>query len=99
MVAGPVVADGAAARGELRHHPSYAGRGERTADIMRPGGFDQREAPGFHGCRPSYLPLGSRPDVLVFQTEPLREPTEVTGPIEVHLGWPPPRWTPTSPPS
>ena len=52
---------------------------------MRPGGFDQREAPGFHGCRPPYLPLGSRPDVLVFQTEPLREPTEVTGPIEVHL--------------
>ncbi len=46
--------------------PSYAGRGERTADIMRPGGFDQREAPGFHGCRPPYLPLGSRPDVLVF---------------------------------
>jgi X-Pro dipeptidyl-peptidase-like protein len=53
---------------------------------MRPGGFDQREAPGFHGCRAPYLPLGSRPDVLVFQTEPLREPTEVTGPIEVHLG-------------
>ncbi len=25
--------------------PSYAGRGERTADVMRPGGFDQREAP------------------------------------------------------
>jgi len=65
--------------------PSYAGRGERTADVMRPGGFDQREAPGFHGCRPPYLPLGSRPDVLVFQTEPVREPTEVTGPIEVVL--------------
>jgi hypothetical protein len=65
--------------------PSYAGRGERTVDVMRPGGFDQREAPGFHGCRPPYLPLGSRPDVLVFQTEPLGEPTEVTGPIEVHL--------------
>ncbi len=32
-----------------------------------------------------HLPLGSRPDVLVFQTEPLREPIEVTGPIEVVL--------------
>jgi predicted acyl esterase len=64
---------------------ALAGRGERTADVMRPGGFDQREAPGFHGCRPPYLPLGSRADVLVFQTESLREPTEVTGPIEVHL--------------
>ena len=52
---------------------------------MRPGGFDQCEAAGFHGCRPPYLPLGSRLDVLVFQTEPLREPTEVTGPIEVVL--------------
>jgi hypothetical protein len=65
--------------------PSYAGRGERTADVMRPGGFDQREGPGFHGCRPPYLPLGSRADVLVFQTAPLREPIEVTGPIEVEL--------------
>ena len=64
--------------------PSYAGRGERTADVMRPGGFDQREAPGFHGCRPPYLPLGSRPDVLVFQTSPLVQAVEVTGPIEVH---------------
>jgi putative CocE/NonD family hydrolase len=52
---------------------------------MAPGGFDQREGPAFHGCRPPYLPLGSRPDVLVFQTEPLREPTEVTGPIDVVL--------------
>jgi hypothetical protein len=64
--------------------PSYAGRGERTADVMRLGGFDQREAPGFHGCRPPYLPLGSRPDVLVFQTSPLVQAVEVTGPIEVH---------------
>ena len=52
---------------------------------MRPGGFDQREAPGFHGCRAPYLPLGSRPDVLVFQTSPLVQAMEVTGPIEVHL--------------
>jgi putative CocE/NonD family hydrolase len=65
--------------------PSYLGRGERTIDVMAPGGFDQREGPDFHGCRPPYLPLGARADVLVFQTEPLREPTEVTGPIEVHL--------------
>ena len=65
--------------------PSYAGRAERTVDVMRPGGFDQREAPGFHGCRPPYLPLGSRADVLVFQTSPLLQAVEVTGPIEVHL--------------
>jgi hypothetical protein len=65
--------------------PSHVGRGERTVDLMRPGGFDQREAASFYGCRPPYLPLGSRADVLVFQTEPLREPVEVTGPLEVHL--------------
>ena len=65
--------------------PSFAGRGERTRDIMRPGGFDQREGPEFYGCRPPYLPLGSRPDVLVFQTEPLEQPVELTGPIEVTL--------------
>jgi len=65
--------------------PRYAGRGERTEDIMTPGGFDQREGPAFHGCHPPYLPLGSRADVLVFQTEPLSEPVELTGPIEVHL--------------
>jgi hypothetical protein len=65
--------------------PAYAGRGERTRDIMRPGGFDQREGPEFFGCRPPYLPLGSRPDVLVFETEPLAEPVEVTGPVEVVL--------------
>lgn len=65
--------------------PTYAGRGQRTQDIMRAGGFDQREGPAFHGCRPPYLPLGSRPDVMVFETEPLLEPVEVTGPVEVSL--------------
>ena len=32
-----------------------------------------------------YLPLKSRDDVLVFQTEPLAEDVEVVGPIEVRL--------------
>jgi putative CocE/NonD family hydrolase len=52
---------------------------------MRPGGFDQRERPDFFACQPPYLPLGSRPDVLVFETAPLGEPMEVTGPVEVTL--------------
>jgi len=65
--------------------PGLVGRGERTRDIMRAGGFDQHEAAEFFGCRPPYLPLGSRPDVLVFETEPLAAPLEVTGPIEVTL--------------
>src|SRR5262245_18095869 len=65
--------------------PRHAGRGERTADVMRAGGFDQREASEFHGCRPPYLPLGSRADVLVFETSPRGDPVEVTGPIEARL--------------
>jgi putative CocE/NonD family hydrolase len=32
-----------------------------------------------------YVSLGTRPDVLVFRTELLCEPSEVTGSIEVHL--------------
>src|SRR5205807_10477508 len=48
------------------------------------GGFDQR-------CRPEtlfakeQLPLSERRDVLVFQTEPLPEAVEVTGPVVVNL--------------
>ena len=48
------------------------------------GPYDQREDPRYFGCSTS-LPLSSRHDVLVFQTPPLEEDVEVTGPIEVHL--------------
>ena len=40
---------------------------------------------GFYGSRPPYLPLKTRPDVVVFQTEPLAAPVEVVGPIRVAL--------------
>ena len=65
--------------------PSLVARGHRQHDIMVAGGFDQTERPDVFGCSPPYLPLGSRPDVLVFHTDPLDEPVEVTGPIEVKL--------------
>ena len=65
--------------------PAYAPRGSRMRDIMTPGGYNQVEAPQFWGCDAPYLPLGSRPDVLVYQTAPLASDTEVTGPIEVRL--------------
>jgi hypothetical protein len=57
----------------------------RRGHITPAGGFDQREGPQFFGCKPPYLPLSSRPDVLVFQSESLKEDLEVTGPIEVKL--------------
>ncbi len=65
--------------------PALAPRGSRLRDIMVPGGFNQAEAASFYGCRPPYLPLASRPDVLVFQTAPLAGDVEVTGPLEVRL--------------
>ena len=61
---------------------SYA---TRAKDVMHPGGFDQVESSDFFGCEPPYMPLGSRPDVLVFETEPLESDIEVTGPITVTL--------------
>jgi hypothetical protein len=52
---------------------------------MEPGGFDQTESPAFYGCKPPYLPLGSRRDILVYQSAPLETDMEITGPIEVKL--------------
>jgi putative CocE/NonD family hydrolase len=61
------------------------GGGISAADpVMVPGAFDQRGRADFHGCRDS-LSLNVRPDVLTFQTEPLAQPVEVSGPVEVHL--------------
>ncbi|MBI4336857.1 MAG: CocE/NonD family hydrolase [Chloroflexi bacterium] len=57
----------------------------RRDPICLVGGQDQRERPGVFGCQPPYLPLASRPDVLVFQTPPLEEAVEVTGPLTAKL--------------
>jgi putative CocE/NonD family hydrolase len=48
------------------------------------GPHDQRERPEYFGCTTS-LPLSSRHDVLVFQTPPLVQDVEVTGPLTVKL--------------
>ena len=65
--------------------PTIGGNLSSGLPIMEPGGFDQRESPEFYGCQPPYLPLASRPDVLVFQTEPLGQDLEVVGPVRVNL--------------
>ncbi len=65
--------------------PAYAPRGSRMRDIMSPGGYDQVETASVWGCSPPYLPLGSRADVVVFQSAPLTEDVEVTGPVDVKL--------------
>ena len=62
------------------------GGGISAADpIMAPGAYDQRGDPSrFYGTT-DRQPLNARHDVLTFQTAPLRDPVEVTGPIQVKL--------------
>ena len=65
--------------------PTIGGNISSGQPVMEAGGFDQRETPAFFGSRQPYLPLASRPDVLVFQTRPLEEDMEITGPVSVRL--------------
>ncbi|MBC8279321.1 MAG: CocE/NonD family hydrolase, partial [Chloroflexi bacterium] len=65
--------------------PTVGGNISSGLPVMAAGGFDQRESEEFFGSREPYLPLASRPDVLVFQTEQLAENVEVTGQVSVKL--------------
>ncbi|OYV66897.1 MAG: antibiotic hydrolase, partial [Deltaproteobacteria bacterium 21-66-5] len=65
--------------------PTIGGAFSSLEPLAVAGAFDQTEGPAFFGCAPPYLPLASRPDVLVFQTAPLREAVRVVGPIEAEL--------------
>lgn len=47
--------------------------------ISTNGAWDQFEGPHLYGVEPPFLPLASRRDVVVFQTEPLGSDLEVTG--------------------
>src|SRR6476620_5177893 len=49
------------------------------------GAFDQSEGPRFFGSREPYRPLSQRQDVLAFQTAPVADDFEVTGPITANL--------------
>ncbi len=66
-------------------NPSYVPPRARMRSIVPEGGAHQKEEPGLVGARPPYPPLAARSDVLVFQTPPLAEAVEVTGPITVDL--------------
>ena len=65
--------------------PSLLPSSVTRENILAAGGWNQRESPDIFGARAPYAPLALHPDVLVFQTEPLKQELEVTGPITVTL--------------
>ncbi len=65
--------------------PSIGGSITSGEPVMRGGAYDQVESDTIFGSTPPYLPLASRPDVLVFQTPPLASDIEITGPVAARL--------------
>lgn len=65
--------------------PSVGGNLQSLAPLSRSGPYSQVEQAGFFPCKQPYLPLASRPDVLVFETEPLKEAVELAGTVVVDL--------------
>jgi putative CocE/NonD family hydrolase len=65
--------------------PTIGGTVTSGQPVMVGGAFDQRESARFFGSTEPFRPLAERPDVLVFQTEPLAEAVEVTGPVTATL--------------
>ena len=65
--------------------PTIGGGITSGRPIMVGGAFDQREGADFFGSHRPYPRLEARRDVLAFQTAPLAEVLEVTGPIRVRL--------------
>jgi len=65
--------------------PTIGGSITSGEPLMTAGAYDQRTHPGIFNAQPPYLPLAARPDVLVFETPPLEEDMEVTGPVVITL--------------
>jgi uncharacterized protein len=64
--------------------PSLGGNVSSQMGAMQAGAFDQHCRPNVLGCADESR-LSARSDVLVFQTSPLTEDMEVTGPLVVTL--------------
>lgn len=52
---------------------------------LKDGAYDQRERADMPGSRPPYLPLRARSDVLVFESEVLKQDVVLAGSVEVTL--------------
>lgn len=65
--------------------PTIGGAVASGAPLMEAGGFDQRETEALFGATLPGRALADRDDVVTFQTRPLPEAVEITGPIVAHF--------------
>lgn len=65
--------------------PTIGGALTSGRPVFEGGAHDQREDERFFGCTTPGLPLSSRQDVLMFETEALAEDVAVIGPVVVDL--------------
>lgn len=65
--------------------PTIGGNFSSLEPIATAGAWDQVAGDAFYGCKPPFLPLAARPDVLVFQTPPLAHAITLAGPVELDL--------------
>jgi putative CocE/NonD family hydrolase len=65
--------------------PTIGGNLSSTSGLADAGGFDQRTRPDTTAGHGITLPLSERNDIVVFQTPPLEDDIEVTGPVQVKL--------------
>jgi putative CocE/NonD family hydrolase len=65
--------------------PTIGGAFSSGEPVFTAGAYNQVEDPRFFGCAEPYLPLASRPDVCVFQTEPLTEDMAIAGPVTARI--------------
>ncbi|MCI2265163.1 CocE/NonD family hydrolase [Sediminivirga luteola] len=61
--------------------PTIGGQVTSGEPVMSGGAYNQVEGPGVFGAQPPYLPLSTRPDVVVFRTAPLEKPVTIAGPV------------------
>ena len=65
--------------------PTIGGNLTSLEPVASGGAWNQVESADVFGCSPPYLPLASRPDILVFQSAPLDHDTEIIGEIACTL--------------
>ncbi|MBM3546138.1 MAG: CocE/NonD family hydrolase [Alphaproteobacteria bacterium] len=64
---------------------AYISPRARMRTVVPDGPMHQKERPNLVGCKAPFPLLANRPDVLVFQTDPLPEDLVIAGPIEARI--------------